>query len=164
MEFETFQLQIDTIQERLNSEIAHMDEVRDMAREQYRSHNETITFYDNNCAPKLEEIFKTILKNEQLMNALLAEGKNADATEPNERIQAIRDNLKEENFNHVAEYIIKLHGMVDHGDQWKSMNVDEQAIYFVTLLKTYLFDDFVSKSRNRSRHFRLCNISNSDVK
>lgn len=124
-----------------------MDVIREKAREQYRSHDETQLFYDEQCAPQLDDIFRAILSDEQRTNALLNEGKNINTAESSERIQAIRDHLKNGNFDQVAQYIIQLDGKVGHELQWKSMNINEQALYFVTLLKTYLFDDFVSESQ-----------------
>lgn len=123
-----------------------MEEIREKAREQYRNHDETQLFYDEQCAPQLDKIFRAILSDEQRTNTLLADGKNIDTTESSERVQAIRDNLKNRNFDQVAQYIIQLDGKVGHELVWRSMNINEQALYFVTLLKTYLFDDFVSES------------------
>lgn len=123
-----------------------MDEIREKAREQYRNHDDTQLFYDEQCAPQLDEIFRSILSDEQRTNTLLAGGKNIDTTESSERVQTIRDDLKNRNFDQVAQYIIQLDGKVGHELVWRSMNINEQALYFVTLLKTYLFDDFVSES------------------
>lgn len=120
--------------------------IREKAREQYRNHDETALFYDEQCAPQLIEILKTILTDDEQTNALLADGRNMNLDEPAEHIQAIRDRLKNGNFNEVAQYIINLDGKVEHENSWKSLSVDEQSLYFVTLLRTYLFDDFVSES------------------
>lgn len=138
------QLQTDAIQKKLDFEQKKMDVIREKSREQYRRHDETQLFYDEQCAPQLTEIFGTILSDEQRTNALLNEGKSINTAESGERIQAIRDHLKSGNFDQVAEYIIQLDGKVGHELEWKSMNINEQTLYFVTLLKTYLFDDFVS--------------------
>lgn len=142
-----FQLQTDTIQEKLNMEKKRMDVIREKSREQYRSHDETQSFYDDQCVPQLNDIFHSILSDEQRTNALLADGRNINTSESSERVQAIRDLLKNGNLDQVAEYIIQLDGKVGHELEWKKMNVNEQILYFVTLLRTYLFDDFVSKSQ-----------------
>lgn len=122
-----------------------MDEIREKAREQLRSHNETQSFYDEHCAPQLEEIFRSILSDEQRTNTLLADGKKINTNESNEHVQAIRDHLKNEKLDEVAQYIIQLDGKVGHELVWKSMQISDQVLYFVTLLKSYLFDDFVSE-------------------
>lgn len=119
--------------------------IRTNAREQYRNHDETALFYDEQCAPQLVEIFTAILKDDKRTNALLADGKNMNTDEPGEHIQTIRDHLKNGDLKEVAEYIINLDGKVGHENSWRPLRVDEQALYFVTLLKTYLFDDFVSE-------------------
>lgn len=119
--------------------------IREKAREQHRSHNETQLFYDEHCAPQLEQIFQTILSDEQRTNALLADGKNMNTSDSCEHVQAIRDHLKSGHLDEVAQYIIRLDGKVGHEMAWKAMRLNEQVFYFVSLLKTYLFDDFVSK-------------------
>lgn len=138
-------MQTDTIEEKLNVEERKLLVIREKAREQNRKHDETLLFYDEHCAPQLEEIFKEILKDEQQTNALLADGKNMNTTESGEHVQMIRDHLKNRQFDQVAQYIIQVDGKVGHELQWKSMHLDEQMMYFVTLLKTYLFDDYVSE-------------------
>lgn len=138
-------MQTDTIQEKLNMEKKKMDEIREKARQQLRNHNETQSFYDEHCAPQLEGIFRSILSDEQRTNTLLADGKKINTTESNEHVQAIRDHLKNEKLDEVAQFIIQLDGKVGHELVWKAMQINEQVLYFVTLLKSYLFDDFVSE-------------------
>lgn len=137
-------MQIESIAENLKFEKEKYEVIRDKSREQYRSHDETTLFYDEHCAPELSKIFKSILCDESRTNALLADGKNMNTDESTTRIRGIRDLLKNGRLDKVAQYIINLDGKVGHENMWKTMRVEEQVMYFVTLLKTYLFDDFVS--------------------
>lgn len=96
--------------------------------------------YDTRCLPQLYRIFKDILGAEQretTPNAVIN-------VESSERVRLIREYLRDGQFENAARYVIQLDALVGHQNEWKAMAIDEKTLYFVTLLKTYLFDDFVS--------------------
>lgn len=82
------------------------------------------------------------------MNVYSAAISKVDNSSSDERVEKIRTYLKDGQFEEVARYIIQLDVLVGHQNEWKSLGVDEQILYFVTLLKTYLFNDYVSKVKH----------------
>lgn len=121
--------------------------IRDKIRDRYRNQTEKelAIDYSNRCEPQLVPILTEILKNAARTDTLIA-NRREEEIDSSERIQTIRDMLKNGLFTDVAEYIIRLDAQVGHHDEWKSLKVKEQVLYFVMLLKSYLFDDFVSKN------------------
>lgn len=123
-----------------------MQSIRDELRNQYRNRAEMelAVDYSNRCEPRLVPILTEILSDAARTDSLIANCQD-DQIDSDERIQNIRDMLKNGQFTDVAEYIIRLDAQVGHHDEWKSLEVKEQVLYFVMLLKSYLFDDLVSK-------------------
>lgn len=139
---------MDKIERKLNEETERGRVIREQIRDQYRNRNDIATDYDTRCFPRLHPIFRAILSDEKQMNAYSAAISKVDDSSSDERVEKIRTYLKDGQFEEVARYIIQLDVLVGHQNEWKSLGVDEQILYFVTLLKTYLFNDYVSNVKH----------------
>lgn len=140
----TFQLQLELIERKLEKEITKMKEIEDNLRKQERSKDDMLADYMHRCVPELDSILTDILSDDKQVQSLIENPKN-DEKESTQRIQKIRYFLNEGKFTDAALYVIQLDALVDNYNTWKEMQVKGKVLYFVTLLETYLFDDFVSK-------------------
>lgn len=118
--------------------------IREKAREQVLNQNAISTDYETRCFPQLHRILKDILSNKQQIAALQASCNAVINVESSERVRLIREYLRDGQFENAVRYVIQLDSLVGHQNEWEAMTVDEQTLYFVALLRTYLFDDFVS--------------------
>lgn len=69
-------------------------------------------------------------------------GSNIDTNQNNDAVERIRDLLKRKNYNEVVDLIICL----DSGNRENRMvmQIEEQCFYFLVLINSYLFNDYVS--------------------
>lgn len=134
---------MDTIEKKLNEEKEKAHAIREKSREQFRNQTDIVKDYHTRCVPHLDTIFTAILSNEQQTTALIAGSNCVVNVQSDERVQQIRQYLKNGKFEEVAQYVIQLDALVGHQNEWRSLAVNEQIFYFVTLLQTYLFDDYV---------------------
>lgn len=132
------------IEQKLEEETEKMDRIRAKRAKQERSKNDILSDYIDRCIPELDPILTGILNDEKQVKSLITSAK-IDETESEQWVQQIRQFLKNGQFTDVALYIIKLDALVGQYDKWKTLRINEQVLYFVTLLQTYLFDDYVSK-------------------
>lgn len=116
--------------------------IREKEMKEERKRAELSADFRIRCGPLLEPILTEILtaRQNQVDNAL-TNGFNEDET-PAERVEKIRNLLKRGDFNAVARYIIILDGCND--ETRNRLPINEQVLYFIVLLNTYLFDNFVS--------------------
>ena len=138
-----FQLQLDKIRQRLEHEKSNEDAIKEKRRIQERAKDDIQLDYINRCRPELQRILFDILSDDNKIEELIANAK-IDENDAEERIQKIREFLTNGQFDDVSVYIIQLDALVGHHGEWKSLRVVEQVLYFVTLLHSYLFDDYVS--------------------
>lgn len=118
--------------------------IRGNAREQFLNQENIIAEFNTRCFPKLIQIFPNILNDEQQLATLSTACSIIANTESSERVQKIRGYLRDGNFEDAARYVIQVDALVGHQSAWKALTVDGQMLYFVSLLRTYLLDDFVS--------------------
>lgn len=136
---------MNTFEEKLKQEEEKLQIIQDKSREQYRNQKDMLDDYYGRCVPELEPIFTNILSNSEQINSLLISGK-IEETESHERVEKVRQYLKDGHFTDVAKYIIQLDALCDNQNNLIDLQVNEQVLFFIALLKTYLFDDFVSKA------------------
>lgn len=144
------QLQLDTIEEKLKVENEKLHQIRDESNCYARTIAPLIEDYQDRCAPQLGAILTTILSDAPQMERLLAVENRIDQDlSPEQRVHKVRLLLQSENFDETAQYIIQLEALVDHAEHrnnWKSMDIEDQVLYFLLLLKSYLVDNYyVSK-------------------
>lgn len=138
-----FQLQLDKIRQRLEQEKSKEDAIKEKRRTQERAKDDIQSDYINRCRPELQRILFDLLSDDKKTEQLITNAK-IDEDDAEDRIQKIREFLTNGQFDDVSLYIIQLDALVGHHGEWKSLRVVEQVLYFVTLLHSYLFDDYVN--------------------
>ena len=128
----------------MNREKDVLREIREKSRDQYRNQDDILADYTERCIPDLERILTKILSDPAQVDSLTNSQNGIDDNDAETRVDKVRNYLQHGNFIEVAKYIIQLDSLVGHQDKWKCMRVNEQVLYFITLLRTYLFDDYVS--------------------
>lgn len=143
------------MEEKLKIETEKSRVIREKFLEQEKRKNDIDDDFQSRCVPALTPILEDLL-NEQQKNIdtmVNANGVANDDEDSEQRVQRIRNLLKDGDFETVARYIIKLD--VCNLEMRKTMPVADQVLYFKVLLHSYLFDDYVSVL-----HFSLNEISN----
>lgn len=111
--------------------------------EQERTHTDVNDDFRERCVPSLEPILIEMLTEEQNRIDKVQTNGTYDGDEDSEqRVQRVRDLLKLGEFETLARYIIRLD--VGNKEKRETMQIEEQVLYFVVLLNSYLFDDYVS--------------------
>lgn len=136
-------MQLELIEQKLQKEHKEMQVLKEKLRNQNRIANELESDYNTRCAPELETILTNILSDDHQIESIIT-GATLDEIDSTKRVEKIRQYLKNGHFDDVSQYIIQLDATVGHYDEWKSLQVHERVLYFNTLLKSYLFDDYVS--------------------
>lgn len=132
---------MEKLEEKLNDEREKAHFIREKVIEQEKTSVELNQDFQTRCIPALKPIFDKILVEKQSRNARrTTNGHLSESSE--DRINKIRDLLKRGEFETLADYIVRLDVVND--EKRKSMPISEQVLYFIVLLNTYLFDDFVS--------------------
>lgn len=134
---------MDIIEEKLQVETKNMQIIREKSREQCRNQKKIASDFDERCVPQLFAIFTHILSDKNQIDSLMMSDKMSEI-ESHERIEKIRHFLRSGEFAEVAEYIIQVDALCDNQDVWRLLPIDQQILFFIKLLKSYLFDDFVS--------------------
>lgn len=122
-----------------------MNDIKEKFKKQERSKDEKQLDYMQRCKPQLVPILTDILNDEKQAETLIGNPK-IDETESQQRVEKIRQFLANGQFADVVLYIIQLDALVGHHEEWKSLRPVEQVLYFVALLQSYLFDDYVSET------------------
>lgn len=133
------------IDEKLTAEKEKMQSIREKSREQCRNRNKISSDFDERCVPDLYTIFTDILTDKNQTDSLMMSDK-MNEIESYEHIEKIRQYLRNGDFIDVAKYIIQVDALCDNHNVWELLPIDQQVAYFLRLLKSYLFDDFVSIS------------------
>lgn len=126
---------------KLNTEMEKSRILREKQMEQERTQNDVNDDYRDRCIPALQPILAEILTNQE-KGGVQTNGFDEDESSE-QRVQKVRDLLKSGEFDRVAHYIVQLDAC--NIEKRATMAVNEQVLYFVVLLNSYLFDDFVSR-------------------
>lgn len=95
--------------------------------------------FQTNFVPGVTPFLADFLSEEQNLTNGNHTNEDEDA---GQRVKKIRDLIKAAEFEAVARYIIKLDYC--NIDQRRTMPVNDQVLYFIMLLNSYLFNDYVS--------------------
>lgn len=133
------------MEEKLKIETEKSRVIREKLLEQEKLQTDVNEDFRTRCVPALTQLLTDILAEQQenidkvTTNGGLPEGS------PEERVQKVRDLLKTGDFDTLARYIVLLDGC--NLETRKTMPINEQVLYFIVLLNSYLFDDYVSLFR-----------------
>lgn len=132
------------MKEELAKEMEKSRVVREKQMEQEKTQDDVNEDFQNRCVPALIPILTDILEKSETTNNGLSNGLPASTSEEDsrERVQRVRDLLKNGEFDTVAHYIVQLD--VCNLEKRKEMPIISQVLYFRVLLNSYLFDDYVS--------------------
>lgn len=128
----------------MNKEMERSRVIREKLLEQEGRADEINNDFRDRCIPALNPIFREILMEElNQIDNVTTNGLHYNGEESSEdRINKIRDLLKKGQFDALANYIIELDRV--NIEKRKTLPIDEQVIYFMVLVNSYLFDDYVS--------------------
>lgn len=117
--------------------------IREKMAEQEKQEEAINEDFRMRCAPELTTYLTNVLE-EQVTNIdnVIPNGVSNENETSEQRVQRVRDLLKNGEFETVARYIIKLDEF--NAETRKTMATNEQVMYFIVLLNSYLFDDYVS--------------------
>lgn len=132
---------MDDVEENLRIETEKSRVIREKLVQQQQMQDEVNSDFHTRCAPALTQILTDLLS-EQLENidAITTNGMDDETSE--QRVQKVRDLLKSGDFETLAPYIVKLDAC--NLETRKTMPINEQVLYFIVLLNSYMFDDYVS--------------------
>lgn len=135
------------MEEKLQIETEKSRVIREKFKDQESRKDDINNDFEDRCVPPLIPILTQLLNEQQrnidtvaTTNGVLDDGETSE-----QRVQRIRDMLKDGEFDAVARYIIKLDAC--NLEMRKTMPIGEQVLYFKILLNSYLFDDYVSVLR-----------------
>lgn len=125
----------------MNVETEKARVIREKLLEQEKLQSEVNEDFRDRCATALTPILTDLL-GDQLDNIDRVTQNGVPDGTPEERVQKVRDLLKNGEFDTVARYIVQLDAF--NVEMRKTMPINEQVLYFIVLLNSYLFDDYVS--------------------
>lgn len=114
--------------------------IREQAQRQEEDRPEVEADFVTRCLPQLTPILDRILSGNPKDGERLANG--VMSLESTERIELIRSCLRDGEYERVCQAIIQLDA--PNVAKRMEMTLEQQIFYFVYVLKTYLFDDYVS--------------------
>lgn len=98
--------------------------------------------FKTRCIPELEVILEKLLTDEQAGVQMNMNGIYDDQDDAEKRVQNIRNLLRDGDFEQACRTIIKLD--VCNKEAREKMPLQQQILFFIVLLNTYLYDDYVS--------------------
>lgn len=111
--------------------------------------------FEAEIKPNLENALRELLQQDADGNLLVDKSLNI---EYENAVQRVRDHLKNMEIDELALLIITLDAC--NVEMRKSLSLEEQCIYFVYLITTYMFDNLVSSPPlpQHARHFNFSSI------
>lgn len=134
------QLQLETVEDNLKREEEKMSLINAKRDEQEKNRENINKDFSERCADPLQEVLTRILT-EQQSGIAITNGLHFD-DDAAVRVENIRNLLKNSDFETVSRMVIHLDAC--NSESRKNMSVFDQVLYFVVLLNSYLFDDYVS--------------------
>lgn len=135
---------MDNLEEQLRIEQEKTRVIREKLAKQESMQIEMNEDFENRCVGPLTTILEKLLAERQAhMNAVTTNGMDTETSE--QRVQKVRDLLKNGEFDTLALYIIKLDNEAGHDEALRALPLNEQVMYFIVLLNSYMFDEFVSR-------------------
>lgn len=133
---------LDEVEDKLNKETEKSRIIREKLLEQEQSTEGINKDFRDRCVPALEPIFTEMLSAEQnRIDNVVTNGQSSEESSEN-RVKKIRDLLKRGEFDALANYLIELDRF--NIEKRNALPIEEQVIYFMVLVNSYLFDDYVS--------------------
>lgn len=126
-------------QKRYDEACAKVAIIREKFNEQEEKRKDIEEDFQNRCVPELKVSLQRILAEEQA-GTLSMNGQ--DHIEKDGHVKYIRKLLEDGNFESVSRAIIRLDEV--NLEARKMMTIEQQTFYFIVLLNSYLFDDYVS--------------------
>lgn len=131
------------MEEKLNAEMEKSRIIREKLMEQERTQEDVNNDFRDRCVPGLEPVLLEFLTEENnRIDNIMTNGVHDDDESSEQRVEKIRDWLKRGEFEALAKYIVRLD--VANKEKRETMPIKDQVLYFVVLLNSYLFNDYVS--------------------
>lgn len=115
------------------------DELNAKKLEQDKTRDEITKHFNEEIKPQLETALKELIKKDSEGNLVLDKSLNM---EYENAVQRVREHLKKMEIEELARLIIVLDAC--NNEMRKELSLEEQCIYFVYLVTTYMFDNLVS--------------------
>lgn len=136
----------------MDAETAVFDELNAKKLEQDKKREEIMENFEAEIKPNLENALRELLQQDAGGKLLVDKSLNI---EYENAVQRVRDHLKNMEIDELALLIITLDSC--NVEMRKSLSLEEQCIYFVYLITTYMFDNLVSSSSllRHAHHFNF---------
>lgn len=135
---------MDNLEEQLRVAEEKSRVIREKQAKQDKEEAEMNEDFQSRCEGPLRTIFLKILEEQrESINAATTNGIDDGPSE--QRVQKIRDLMKNGDFDTLARYIIKLDNETGHKEERSALQLNDQVFFFIILSRSYLFDDFVSR-------------------
>lgn len=106
--------------------------------DQEKNREEIIRQFEEECKPALEPILRELLAID------CASDIDEDTVNKENVVERVRDHLMNKEYKEVAQLIIPLDYV--NRETRRAMPIQNQCLYFLFLLNSYLFNDYVSNS------------------
>lgn len=136
-------LSLQELEEQFKVEEAKLDEVRAKIIDQEKLHNEAKAKFNAEYKPQVYPILQELLANED-------KSKPAEEIDTENAVERVRVHLNKLEFNNVCELIIQLDAC--NREKRAAMSIEDQCQYFLFLLSSYLYTDYVSSVRAFLEH------------
>lgn len=133
------QLSIQELEAQLEAETATFEALNAKKLEQDKNRDETMQNFEAEVKPQLQTALQELLQKDADGQLVLEQSLNL---EHDNAVQRVRDHLKNMEIDELALLIMTLDAC--NIEMRKTLSLEEQCIYFIYLITTYMFDNLVS--------------------
>lgn len=143
------QLSVEEIQKKYDETVEKAAIVREKYNSQEAKREHIDEDFQTRCVPELEVILEKLLTDEQAGVRMNMNGIYDDQDDAEKRVQNIRNLLRDGDFEQACRTIIKLD--VCNKEAREKMPLQQQILFLIVLLNSYLYDDYVSLSHKAAK-------------
>lgn len=147
------QLSVEEIQKKLDETVEKRKIILDKYNEQEAKREDIDEDFKTRCIPEFEVILEKLLTDEQAGVQMNMNGIYDDQEDAEKRVQNIRNLLRDGDFEQACRTIIKLD--LCNKEAREKMPLQQQIIFLIVLLNSYLYDDYVSLSHRPQGKYYL---------
>lgn len=137
----TRQLSIQELEAQLKAETAIFEELSAKKLEQDQKRTEMMEHFEAEIKPQLQAALEELLRQDAAGTLQLDQTVPTNMEHEN-AVQRVRDHLNNMEIDALAQLIITLDAC--NNEMRRKLKLEEQCIYFMYLISTYMFDNLVS--------------------
>lgn len=136
------QLSVEEIEIKLSETVANRAKILAKYNEQEARREDIDEDFKTRCIPELEVVLEKILTDQQAGVQMNMNGIYDDEDDAVKRVQNMRNLLRDGDFEQACRTIIKLDQC--NKEAREKMPLEQQILFLIVLLNSYLYDDYVS--------------------